>query len=70
MKEEGRGGCYLGSMTNSVSKAFDYRVGCYKFEFPRNRPIPRVLKQLRNKGSAFTLQTARPSHGLDDHVKW
>ena len=30
----------------------------------------RVLKQLRNKGTAFTQQMARPSHDLDDHVKW
>ena len=30
----------------------------------------RVLKKLRNKGTAFAQQTARPSHDLDDHVKW
>ena len=26
------------------------------------------LKQLRNEGTAFSLQTARPSRGSDDHV--
>ena len=34
------------------------------------RPILRVLKQLRNEGNTFALQMARPSRGLDDHVKW
>ena len=33
-------------------------------------PILRVLKQLGNEGSAFALQMARLSCGLDDHVKW
>ena len=30
-------------------------------------PILRVLKNLRNKGTVFVLQTARPSPGVDDH---
>ena len=33
-------------------------------------PTLKVLKWLRNKGTAFALQMARPSRGLDDHVKW
>ena len=37
---------------------------------PRTGPTPRVLKWLRNEGTAFTLQMARPSHGPNDHVKW
>ena len=31
-------------------------------------PIVKVLKLLRNDGTAFALQTARPSRGSDDHV--
>ena len=27
-------------------------------------------KKLGNEGIAFALQTARPSHDLDDYVKW
>ena len=34
------------------------------------RPILRILKQLRNEGTAFALQTGGPSRGLDDHLKW
>ena len=30
----------------------------------------RVLKSLRNEGTAFVLQMARPSRCSDDHVKW
>ena len=37
---------------------------------PRDGPTLRVLKQLRNEGTPFTLQMARPSRGSDDHVKW
>ena len=37
---------------------------------PRTGPILRVLKSLRNEGTAFDLQAARPSRGSDDHVKW
>ena len=37
---------------------------------PGAGPILRVLKQLRNEGNTFALQMARPSRGLDDHVKW
>ena len=33
-------------------------------------PTLRVLKWLRNEGTAFALQMARPSCGSDDHVKW
>ena len=39
-------------------------------------PIPgaglilRVLEYLRNEGTPFALQAARPSRGSDDHVKW
>ena len=32
-------------------------------------PLLGVLKWMRNKGTAFALQMARPSRGLDDHVK-
>ena len=34
----------------------------------RTGPILRVLKQLRNEGTAFALQMARPSFG--SYVKW
>ena len=37
---------------------------------PRTGPILRVLKSLRNEGTAFDLQAARPSRDSDDHVKW
>ena len=37
---------------------------------PGAGPILRVLKSLRNEGTAFDLQAARPSRGSDDHVKW
>ena len=39
---------------------------------PKAGPILRVFlkKKPRNKGSAFALQTVRPSRGSDDHVKW
>ena len=33
-------------------------------------PTLRSLKWLRNEGTAFALQMARPSRGWDDHVKW
>ena len=33
-------------------------------------PILRVLNKLRNEGTTFALQMARPSRGSDDHVKW
>ena len=36
---------------------------------PRAEPILRVLKWLRNEGTPFALQQARPSRGSDDHVK-
>ena len=32
-------------------------------------PILKVLKQLRNEGTNFALQTASPSRGSYDHVK-
>ena len=32
------------------------------------RLILRVLKELRNEGTAFALQTARPLCGSDDHA--
>ena len=34
---------------------------------PGAGPILRVLKQLRNEGTPFALQVARPSRGSDDH---
>ena len=37
---------------------------------PGAGPLLRVLKWLRNEGTSFALQAARPSRGLDDHVKW
>ena len=37
---------------------------------PRAGPILRVLKWVRNKGTLFALQTARPSRGSDVHVTW
>ena len=33
------------------------------------RLLLRVLKWLRNKGTSFALQAAKPSRGSDDHVK-
>ena len=32
-------------------------------------PLLRVLKWLRNEGTSFALQAAKPSRGSDDHVK-
>ena len=32
--------------------------------------ILRVLSKLRNEGTTFALQMAKPSRGSDDHVKW
>ena len=29
-----------------------------------------LKKTLRNEGTPFTVQAARPSRGSDDHVKW
>ena len=37
---------------------------------PRAGAILRVLKYMRNDGTAFALQTARPSLGSYVHVKW
>ena len=37
---------------------------------PGAGPLLRVLKWLRNEGTSFALQAARPSRGSDDHVKW
>ena len=37
---------------------------------PGAGPLLRVLKLLRNEGTFFALQAARPSRGSDDHVKW
>ena len=37
---------------------------------PEAGPILRVLKELRNEGTPFARQVARPSRGSDDHVKW
>ena len=36
---------------------------------PGARLLLRVLKWLRNEGTSFALQAARPSRGSDDHVK-
>ena len=33
-------------------------------------PLLGVLKWLRNEGTPFALQAARPSRGSDDHVEW
>lgn len=56
---------------SSVGKALalDCRsAGGRRFD-SRTRPILRVLKQLRNERISFALITARPSRGLDDHIK-
>jgi len=37
---------------------------------PGTGPTPWVLNCLRNGGTAFDLQMARPSRGSDDHIKW
>ena len=37
---------------------------------PGAGPLLKVLKWLRNEGTSFALQAARPSRGSDDHVKW
>ena len=37
---------------------------------PGAGPLLRVLKWLRNEGTFFALQTARPSRGSDDLVKY
>jgi len=36
---------------------------------PRARSMLWDLKQLRNEGTDFALQMARPLRGLDDHIK-
>ena len=36
---------------------------------PGAGPLLRVLKWLRNEGTSFALQAARPSRGSDDYVK-
>ena len=36
---------------------------------PGAGPLLGVLKCLKNEGTAFALQMARPSRGSDDHVK-
>ena len=67
-------GIYAPKRTNrgwlkSVGRACDGRVGSGGSRF-RIRPILRILKQLRNEGTAFALQTGAPSRGLDGHLKW
>ena len=37
---------------------------------PGAGPLLRVLKWLRNEGTSFALQAARPSRRSDDHGKW
>ena len=37
---------------------------------PGAGPLLRFLKWLRNEGTSFALQAARPLRGLDDQVKW
>ena len=37
---------------------------------PGAGPLLRVLKWLRNEGTFFALEAARPSRDSDDHVKW
>ena len=37
---------------------------------PRAGPLLRVLKWLRNEGTSFALQAARPLRGSYDHAKW
>ena len=37
---------------------------------PGAGPLLRVLKWLRNEGTPFALQAARPSRSSDDHVEW
>ena len=40
-----------------------------KGSIPEAGPILGVLKKRRNDGIVLALQTARPSHGSDDHIK-
>ena len=54
---------------SSVSRVLDCRAGGRRFN-SRTEPTLRVLKWLRNGGTAFALQMARPLHGSDNHVKW
>ena len=57
------------SRISSVGRVLDCRTGGRGFDSRGVRPILRVLKSLRNEGTAFALQAARPSHGWDDYVK-
>ena len=45
----------------------EQEVAC---SIPGAEPLLRVLKWLRNEGTPFALQAARPSRGSDDHVEW
>ena len=53
----------------SVSRALDWRAEGRRFD-SRGSTILGVLKQVRNEGTSFALQMARPSRASDDHVKW
>ena len=55
---------------SSVGRAIDCRVGGRGFDFQGRTNTQGLKKTPRNKGSAFVLQTVRPSRGSDDHVKW
>ena len=62
------------SINNNISsegRAIDCRAGSCGFDSQgRTNTQGFFLKKPSNNGSAFALQTVRPSRGSDDHVKW
>ena len=57
--------CYICAYSYNFKALFT----CFQVagSIPTAGPILRVL---RNEGTPFALQAARPSRGSDDHVKW
>ena len=56
---------------SSVGRAINCGAGGRGFDSQgRTNTQGFFFKKPRNKGSAFALQTVRPSRGSDDHVKW
>ena len=55
---------------SSVGRAIDCRAGGRGFDSQGRTNTQGRKKNLRNKDSAFAVQTVRPSRGSDDHVKW
>ena len=56
------------SRIRSVGRVLDCRAGGHGFDF-RDQTNTYCLKITKNEGTAFAVQTARPSRGSDDRVK-